>query len=220
MLPLMTFRSAVSFTPSPSVPIKSPLELINWMPLPLPAAAVPAAFVPIQFPWMVVFVAPFTRIPYSLPVKSLMISPLIVLPLAPESIVRPSTSPPASEPSIWMSGVPLQPGWVVASIVTVSVISGRAESGEMVAGPPPPISKLIVSAPVPPLASRIAWRSEPAPLSVVFVTEKTAINCRVSRSCIPGVSLSSRRFRLSARCRPEIHFSRLVRFGLGVADID
>src|SRR5438067_2095349 len=61
-------------------------------------------------------------------------------------------------------GAPANPGWVVPSMVTGSMTWGRIEVGEMVCTPPPPTLNEIKSAPAVALASRIAWRSEPAPL--------------------------------------------------------
>jgi hypothetical protein len=54
--------------------------------------------------------------------------------------------------------------------MTCPVICGRAEVGVIVLTPVPDILKLIVSAPACPLASVIAWRSEPAPELLVLVT--------------------------------------------------
>src|SRR5687768_17409117 len=57
------------------------------------------------------------------------------------------------------------------SILTVSVIAGSSDAGEIVCGPSPGISKAIVSGvPVLAFAFRIACRSDPAPLSFVLVT--------------------------------------------------
>ena len=69
-----------------------------------------------------------------------------------------------------MIGVPENPGWLVPSIVTVLVIAGRAVAGLIVCTPEPGMSKSIVSAVDAALAFRIAWRSEPGPLSLVLVT--------------------------------------------------
>ena len=86
----------------------------------------------------------------------------------------PATPWPAPAPSSSMSGAPAYPGWVVASIVTGSVISGRAEAGEMVWTPVAGMAKTMTSAPTFALASRIAWRRDPAPLSAVLVTVRVA----------------------------------------------
>ena len=64
----------------------------------------------------------------------------------------------------------LDPDCVYPSTVTGPVICGSALAGEMVWTPEPTIAKPIVSAPPAALASRIAWRREPAPLSAVVVT--------------------------------------------------
>ena len=59
------------------------------------------------------------------------------------------------------------------SISTGLVIAGRGESGAIVCTPGPGMAKSIVLvAPVAALESRIAWRSEPGPLSAVVVTTK------------------------------------------------
>jgi hypothetical protein len=59
---------------------------------------------------------------------------------------------------------------VYPSIVTGPVIVGRAEAGTIVWTPDPMMAKAMVSAPPLALASVIAWRSDPAPLSAVVVT--------------------------------------------------
>ncbi len=55
-------------------------------------------------------------------------------------------------------------------MITASVIGGSGVAGVIVWTPAPGMSKAIVSEPAVALASRIAWRSEPAPASPVFVT--------------------------------------------------
>ena len=55
-------------------------------------------------------------------------------------------------------------------MTTGSVIVGRAEAGLIVCTPAPEMSNVIVSRPGLALALRIACRSEPGPLSLVFVT--------------------------------------------------
>ena len=53
------------------------------------------------------------------------------------------------------------------------MIAGRGERGAIVWTPWPGMAKSIVFVPpVAALESRIAWRSEPGPLSAVVVTEK------------------------------------------------
>ena len=52
--------------------------------------------------------------------------------------------------------------------------AGSSEVGMIVCTPAPGMLKSIVSAPALALASRIAWRSEPGPESLVFVTVKVA----------------------------------------------
>ena len=51
---------------------------------------------------------------------------------------------------------------------------GRRLRGVMVWTPAPGMAKTIVSAPGAVSASRIAWRSDPAPESLVLVTVKVA----------------------------------------------
>jgi hypothetical protein len=48
---------------------------------------------------------------------------------------------------------------------TASTIAGSADLGLISCGPAPGMSKVIVSGPCVRFASRIAWRSEPSPLS-------------------------------------------------------
>ena len=62
------------------------------------------------------------------------------------------------------------PGCVYPSIVRLSVIAGSVVRGVIVWTPLPGMSNAIVSAPPLALASRIACRSDPAPLSSVVVT--------------------------------------------------
>src|SRR2546430_16521983 len=61
-------------------------------------------------------------------------------------------------------------------------MAGRSEAGVMSFAPPLPMENVIVSAPGAVLASRMAWRSEPAPLSLVFVTVKVAAHALVVSS--------------------------------------
>src|SRR2546422_742825 len=79
---------------------------------------------------------------------------------------------PAPEllPSSVINGVPEKPGWVLPSIVTVSVIAGK--TAMILRGPVPGILNAIVSAPGFALASRITCASEPAPVPLVLVTVK------------------------------------------------
>ena len=118
------------------------------------------------------------------------------LPDAADVTSRPTTPCPASEPSIWMSAWPLLPGSVVPSIVTGWVSAGKAESRLIVWTPLPGISKSIaLPVPVVALELMIAWRSEPAPLSLVLVTVKLESIWRPSRS-----SRSGRRRSAARRC--------------------
>ena len=67
-----------------------------------------------------------------------------------------------------------EPGCVYPSIVTGLVITGSAVAGTIVWTPEPTMLKAIVSAPAAALASRIAWRSDPAPASSMLVTVNVA----------------------------------------------
>ena len=60
------------------------------------------------------------------------------------------------------------------------MIAGRADVGDIVFTPLPGILKLIVSVPAAALASSIACRKLPAPLSLVLVTVKIAAGAAVS----------------------------------------
>ena len=88
-----------------------------------------------------------------------MTNPLVKYPAAPTAL-----------PSISTIGRPLDPAWVVPAMVTGSEIVGRGVSGRIVLGPGAGMAKVIVSAPGFALASRIAWRNEPVPESLVFRT--------------------------------------------------
>ena len=95
---------------------------------------------------------------------------------------------PALAPSMAMTGTPTaNPTAVVPSIVTpvVSLSGGSAVAGEMTCAPPPAMLNWMTSAPGAALASRIAWRSVPAPASAVLVTPNVAISSRRSRFSKP-----------------------------------
>jgi hypothetical protein len=98
--------------------------------------------------------------------KFVMTNPRIVQPLP--VIFRPLAEP-ALEPLRVMSGLPAKPGCVVASSVVPSPRPGSELCGEIVLAPEP-MENETLSAPAWLLASRIAWRSEPAPESLVLVT--------------------------------------------------
>ena len=61
---------------------------------------------------------------------------------------------------------------MVASITTTLLMEGRGEAGLMMSGGPFVIRKLIAWLPVFVLASEIACRKDPAPLSLVLLTVK------------------------------------------------
>ena len=84
-----------------------------------------------------------------------------------------------------------EPGCVKPSIVVVCVIVGRGVAGAIVWTPEPGIANWIVCGPALPLASRIAWRNEPAPESAVFVT--------VNVAALRGMAAMSRTARRKAR---------------------
>src|ERR1051325_1234988 len=104
----------------------------------------------------------------------------------------PTLDEPALAPLISIKGARTKPGWVVPSMMTASVIEGNAEPGVMVCAPVP-IWKLMVSTPLVALASRMAWRSEPAPLSLVVVTTNVA----------PGVARPCKTIARKANAKPE-----------------
>ena len=92
-----------------------------------------------------------------LPPKRLITSPFTVL--LPAVIDSPFTCAPAFVPSSSIIGVPAKSGSLVPSIITGSVIVGRALPGLMVCGPAPAMLKLIVSVPARALASSMAARN-------------------------------------------------------------
>ena len=99
------------------------------------------------------------------PPKSRITKPRIVLPSAVLLKTRPSPVK-ALSPSRMIAGrLPLAAklSSVVASIVTVPVIVGKADESVIVWVPVPEMLNSIESAPILALASRIACRNEPAP---------------------------------------------------------
>ena len=84
----------------------------------------------------------------------------------------------------------LRPGCVVPSIVTPAVTAGRSVEGAIVCTPVPGMSNVTTLPSPAVLASRIACRSEPAPLSFVLVTGKSDSNiappCTAVRVCASG----------------------------------
>ena len=81
------------------------------------------------------------------------------------------------DPFSSISGVPAYPGWVVASTFAELLISGSGVAGLIVCTPAPGILKAIVLVPGVLSESRIAWRNEPAPVSLTLITVKVASNC-------------------------------------------
>ena len=83
-----------------------------------------------------------------------------------------------------MSGKPEKPVCVLPSMITGSVIAGNGDAGAIVWGPGPGMANAMTpSAPDAAFASRIACRSEPGPLSLVFVTVKL-------EAALPAMSVS------------------------------
>ncbi|HYH07105.1 MAG TPA: hypothetical protein VEK11_08610 [Thermoanaerobaculia bacterium] len=68
------------------------------------------------------------------------------------------------------SGTFVYPGCVLPSMVTGTVTGGRLLLSVMVCAPPPPALKAMVEVLPLAFASRMAWRSEPGPLSAFVVT--------------------------------------------------
>src|SRR5690349_8637629 len=102
-----------------------------------------------------------------------MMKPRTVLP--PPLMVRPFVVAPALVPLSTITGTGVagwKPGWVVASMMTGEVMVGSAVVGEIVQRPVTALKpgsavgmlKLIELRFALLLASRIAWRSDPAPL--------------------------------------------------------
>jgi hypothetical protein len=118
-----------------------------------------------------------------------MTNPRTVLP--PLRIRSPEISGPANSPFSSTIGVPANPGWVVASIVTDSVIVGSAEVGRIVSGPAGML-KVIVSRPSKAglLAVRMAWRSEPGPESLVLITVSEAAWGNENSEVLPAGSVA------------------------------
>ena len=68
--------------------------------------------------------------------------------------------------------MPEKPGCVVPSIVIPvrNAIAGRSVASAIECGPEPAMLNAMMCGPAAPLASRIAWRSDPAPESAIVVT--------------------------------------------------
>jgi hypothetical protein len=105
-LPEMRFRSAGSFTPLPSLPMRLRWEAwaIDTPSPPLPRSIVPPASVPMKFPSTTLPLPSSMATPS--PEKRLITSPLTVL--WPAVIVSPLAAP-ASEPSSCTNSTPLLP---------------------------------------------------------------------------------------------------------------
>src|SRR5947208_2001696 len=122
-----------------------------------------------------VAVGPVTSIPRPAPGLSnpFTTNPRIVQPGA--VMVRPLAPAPADIPRSLMTGVPAKSGADQPSMVTASVIVGRADSGWIVWGPAPGMLNVTTSAPAAELAWVMASRSVPAlPSSRFDVTRNWA----------------------------------------------
>ena len=103
------------------------------------------------------------------PRKRLMTSPLTLLP-AGLLKARPATTGTFA-PLSSMIGVPAKPGCVVPSMTTGWLIDGSPVSGAIVRTPVPGmLNEMRSTSPVSAFESRMACRSDPGPLSFVFVT--------------------------------------------------
>src|SRR5689334_2558878 len=172
----MRLRSAGSVPP---IVLASPeLAKTNTPELPKEpgSAVVPAASVPRKLP---ATVSPPLLIVMSRPYQWFSTRPRIVLPSLPAArtspsvvIALPSITTRCTElsPSRGPLLFALEPGCENPLIVTGLVIAGSWVAGVIVWTPAAGMSKSIVSAPGFAFASRIAWRREPAPESLVFVT--------------------------------------------------
>src|SRR5262245_29437989 len=119
---------------------------------------------------------------------------LMTDPFAPAFTVRPLAplvfTPFSTMMGFWLTGS--NPGWVDPSIVTVSVIAGRAVV-RLMAFDPVPIANVIVSGtPGVPLALLIAARSVPGPLLAAEVTGMIAGASRSSRPSTRGRNVDDR----------------------------
>src|SRR5438445_11253381 len=111
-----------------------------------------------------------------------MVRPRTVL--LPAVMTKPVLLVPALVPLISISGEAAYPGSLAPSIKSGSEMAGRAESSAMVLTPAPAMLNRTVSAPGAALASRMACRRLPAPLSAVAVTVKLASRSRGSTDSI------------------------------------
>ena len=148
---IISFTSMVPIAVPPIRLLSEPSILIPSTVL--PRSAVPVASVPIKFPSITLPSPVWSRIPLAL--NRLMMSPRTVLP--PPIIVSPLTAAPAPAPFNSMSGVAVNPGCVVPSMMTASRIVGSPPTpGAMVCTPAPEMLKLMASRPAELFASIIA----------------------------------------------------------------
>ena len=122
--------------------------------------------------------------------KRLMTRAFTVLP--PAVIAKPLAPTPALVPFSSINGEPENPGCVVPSIITGSVIKGSADSGVIVCTPAPGMLKMIVFKPAQLFTSSIACRSDPAPLSAVVVTTPATVSvAEFEVAVVPNVSVTT-----------------------------
>ena len=181
-MPDIRLRAAAVVPPTTLLAVSILMPSVNETPL----LMAPLMSVPMKLPSMMLL--PFFRMAMALLLYRLMTRPLITEfpPLTFKTPVTPPEKGPVLVPSISTIGRPAKPGCVVASMVSASVISGRADAGVIVCGPEP-ILKLIVSGPTFRFASIIACLNDPGPLSLVLLT-------RIGRDC--GGEVSVNRLRL------------------------
>jgi len=141
------------------------VPLLMMTPFPLASATVPAGSVPSRLPLSVSEPAPTVS---GLPHR-LIASARTVMGVN-EALKQTEEKLPSRATS--MSGVPANPGCVVPSIVTPSTttIVGKSDASTIECVPEPVMLKAIVCGPAALLASVMAWRSEPTPVSAVVVT--------------------------------------------------
>ena len=83
--------------------------------------------------------------------------------------------------------MPIEPGWVVASIVTGVMIAGKGVAGAIVCDVPGMLKTILLAPAVVALESVIAWRNDPEPMSRVLVTANVVSKTRRSAASTPGL---------------------------------
>ncbi len=170
-------------------PIVLSVDPVISTPTPFGAATVPVASVPMSD--SSIALPPTPEIATPAPEKLPMASPRIVSGVAPVGRLKfnPLAPAPALEPLRKINGVAPVPGWVVASMVSVLVIVGSGVSGAIVCTPAAAMSNEITLELGAALATRMAFRNDPAPESLVLVTRIVARSSRVSRVSNPSLRL-------------------------------